>query len=175
MDALNPPAPVADIEQRALRDALGCFATGVTVITTLGPDGKPVGFTANSFGSLSLDPPLVLWSMARDATSLPVFERALHFAVNVLTVQQRGLSERFSTPTADKFAAVSWTPGLHGVPILAGALAAFEGTIENRLDGGDHLIFIGAVARFGCYDGAPLLFSQGTYGAAAAHPDGVDN
>lgn len=149
--------------KRQLRRALGCFATGVTVVTTLSPDGKAEGLTANSFSSVSLDPPLVLWSLRAGAASLDSFTRAGWFAVNVLAAPQQHLSRHFATPMADKFAALGWLPGLGGCPLLEDALARFECTVHTTVPAGDHLIFIGLVRRAGYREGVPLLFSSGSY------------
>ena len=153
-----------EFSARELRDAFGCFATGVTVVTALGDDGAPVGLTANSFTSVSLEPPLVLFCLDRRSTSLPVLERAERFAVNVLHAGQEAVSARFSRREPDRFAGTAWRPGTTGVPVLEDAAAHFECRRESVLDGGDHRIFIGrveAVACEGSYD--PLVFFQGRY------------
>src|SRR5438309_9937659 len=111
------------IDPRDFRNALGTFATGVTVITAAAPDGRPVGLTCNSFASVSLNPPLVLWSLVIYSPNLSVFQDASHFAVNVLGASQQALSTQFATPSDDKFAGVDWTPGLGQAPILAGCVA----------------------------------------------------
>ena len=158
----GPSAPALD--PRRLRDAFGCYATGVTVVTALGEDGRPVGLTANSFTSVSLDPPLVLFCLDRRSTSLAVFERADRFAVNVLHAGQEAVSARFSRRDPDRFADVPWVLGAAGVPLLGDVAAAFECRREQVLDGGDHRIFIGRVETVACegsYD--PLVFYQGRY------------
>jgi 3-hydroxy-9,10-secoandrosta-1,3,5(10)-triene-9,17-dione monooxygenase reductase component len=159
------------VDQRAFRAALGRFVTGIAVVTTRGPNGKPEGLTANSFGALSLDPPLVLWCLAKSAQSLPAFEICDYFAINVLGAEQRPLSHQFATRAIDKFAGVEWTEGLGGAPVFAGCLARFECRHDRRFDGGDHVIFVGHVERFAHADGEPLLFNGGRYGIASAHPD----
>ena len=126
---------------------------------------------ANSFGALSLDPPLVLWCLAKSAPSVPAFESSTYFAINVLGAGQRELSHRFATPAEDKFAGVAWSEGLGGAPLFDGCLARFECRHERSFDGGDHLIFVGMVERFAHGDGEPLLFVAGRYGAATGHPD----
>lgn len=148
---------------RELRRALGRFATGVTVVTTCGPDGRREGLTANSFSSVSLDPPLVLWSLDRLAPSLPAFEAAEHFAVHVLGSHQHGLSARFATPAADKFAALATEGGLGGCPLLSDCLARFECSVYDRVVAGDHIVFIGLVERMTHRDGEPLVFCAGQY------------
>jgi len=162
---------VTDFDQRELRNALGRFATGITIITTLGQDGKAEGLTANSFSAVSLEPPLVLWCLLKDSPSLAVFENCSYFAINILRSNQRDLSHQFATPAADKFGAVEWSEGLGGVPLLPGCLAQFECRHETHHEGGDHLIFIGRIENFRYADGQPLLYNAGRYGVAAEHPD----
>lgn len=156
------------VDPRVLRHALGHFATGVAVVTTRTAAGKLEGLTANSFSSVSLDPPLVLWCLRRDAASAPGFASAGAFAVNVLAAHQHVLSRHFATPAHDKFAGLRHTPGLHGCPLLAGSLAHFECRTENTVDAGDHVIFIGRVLRLSHRDGEPLIFSAGRYWVPAA-------
>jgi flavin reductase (DIM6/NTAB) family NADH-FMN oxidoreductase RutF len=156
------------VDHGALRRALGRFATGVTVVTTRTPQGRLEGLTANSFSAVSLDPPLVLWSLQRHAPSLPSFLASGGFAVNVLTVEQEELAHRFATPHRDKFAGVAYAPGLAGAPLLHGTLAVFECAIETTLEGGDHVIFLGRVLRASHRDGEPLIFSAGRYGTHSA-------
>src|SRR5687767_3868649 len=129
------------VDPRHLRNALGRFATGVTVITTRTPDGKLEGLTANSFSAVSLDPPLVLWSLRRNASSLSSFQDSGYFAVNVLGVQQCDLSRRFATPAPDKFSGLAVTSGLGACPLLQDTLAGFECSTEHTVVGGDHIIF----------------------------------
>lgn len=148
---------------RELRRALGRFATGVTIVTTRAPDGRCEGLTANSFSSVSLDPPLVLWSLDRRAPSLPGFEAAEHFVVHVLASHQQALSGRFATPAADKFAALPTRDGLGGCPLLADCLARFECSVHQRVLAGDHVVFIGRVERMFHRDGEPLVFCAGQY------------
>jgi flavin reductase (DIM6/NTAB) family NADH-FMN oxidoreductase RutF len=148
---------------RALRDALGRFATGVTIITCLDHDGQRVGLTANSFSSLSLEPPLVLWSLRRASPNFEAFEGATHFAINVLAESQVELSRRFAAAVDDRFAEGSWSAGLGEVPVLAGCSAAFECRVQARLDGGDHRLYVGEVLREAEQALAPLLFHSGHY------------
>lgn len=157
-------------DARAFRRCLSQFATGVTVITAE-TDGTRVGVTANSFSSLSLDPPLVLWSIARTSRSFAAFERSRHFAVNILTTDQIEVSQRFSSADTDKFAGVAWRPGMHGTPVIDGVAAVFECSTEQIYDGGDHIILIGRVHNYARYAGKVLLYSQGQYGIAEDHPD----
>lgn len=159
----QPPIEGATTDRHALRAALGRFATGVAIMTTLAPDGQPVGLTANSFASVSLDPPLVLWSLSRTTPSFVPFEAASRFAVNVLTAAQIGLAERFARRGIDKFEGVHWRPGLAGLPLIDGAMAQFECALEARHEGGDHVIYVGRVERFRHGDGLPLLFVCGRW------------
>jgi flavin reductase (DIM6/NTAB) family NADH-FMN oxidoreductase RutF len=151
------------IDQRHLRHALGRFATGVTVISTRTRHGKLEALTANSFSAVSLDPPLVLWSLRRDADSLPSFLDSGHFAVNVLAADQCDLSRHFAIRAENKFANLAYATGLGGCPLLSDTLASFQCTTENTVVGGDHIIFIGRVHRATYRDGEPLIFSAGQY------------
>jgi 3-hydroxy-9,10-secoandrosta-1,3,5(10)-triene-9,17-dione monooxygenase reductase component len=146
-----------------LRAALGRYATGVTVVTCLDADGRPVGLTVNSFGALSLQPPLVLWSLRTVSPSLAAFSAARHFAVNVLGAAQVDLSRRFASPLADKFAEGEWHAGEGGVLVLNESAAVFECETASQQDEGDHRLFIGRVLRF--VDGGlpPLVFHSGRY------------
>ncbi len=159
------------LDQRAFRDALGRFATGITVITTRGRRGNLHGLTANSFSALSLEPPLVLWCLNKQSPSCNAFELCSHFAINVLTSSQRNLSQRFATSSNDKFNEIIWHEGLGGAPVLPNALASFECRNVTRYEGGDHLIFVGEVERFSHTDGQPLLYNSGRYNVTAPHPD----
>jgi len=164
-----------DFDTRAFRNALGGFATGITVITACSADGRRVGLTASSFNAVSLDPPLVLWSLDRRAQSLPIFRDVSHYAVNVLAADQMALSQRFAQPTEDKFVGLDYHEGLGRAPLFEGCVARFECRNANRHDGGDHLIFIGEVARFELFDRPALLYHGGRYGLATPHPGGVDD
>ena len=152
------------MDERYLRNALGRFVTGVTVITTRTPEGRLEGLTANSFSAVSLDPPLVLWSLRARASSLPFFEQSGHFAVNVLGAWQFALSEHFAKRNSDKFESVVHAPGLGGCPLLFGALATFECSKETSVVGGDHVVFFGRIQRATYREGEPLVFSAGKYG-----------
>lgn len=151
---------------RAFRDALGRFATGVTVVTIAGPEG-PMGFTANSFASLSLDPPLVLWSPARSAARFPHYAAAAHYAIHVLGAEHTPLVSRFLRG-GEGFSGLNHALNAEGVPLISDALARFECRQHATHDGGDHLIIVGEVLRFTARPGAPLVFSQGGYGAFSA-------
>lgn len=150
-------------DSRQLRNALGRFPTGVTVITTRAPSGKREGLTANSFSALSLAPPLVLWSLVSKSASLPGFLASGHFAINVLASSQSGISHRFATPSQDKFADLPVEDGIGGSPLLPQALAVFECSTERSLEAGDHVLFIGRVHRIRYGDGDPLIFNAGRY------------
>ncbi len=153
----------APVDTYGLRRAMGRFVTGVTVVTTLTAHGIPVGLTANSFSSVSLDPPLVLFSLQARAPSLPAFIEAGWFAVNVLGSHQHQCSRQFSTPSPDKFDGIRHTPGLGGCPLLEGSLARFECRLDNRMPAGDHVIVVGRVVRVTHRDGEPLIFAGGRY------------
>ena len=152
------------IDPRDFRNALGSYATGVTIITAADADGKPVGLTCNSFTSVSLNPPLVLWSLVIYSQSMSAFQSASHFAVNVLGASQQDLAAKFAVSSADKFAGVKWTPGLGGAPILADSVANFQCRAADRYYGGDHVIFLGAVEAYAYNRQEPLLFARGGYG-----------
>lgn len=154
---------------RPLRQALGRFATGVTVITTVTSHGQRLGLTANSFSSLSLNPPLVLWSMVRRSGSLRDFMDAGHFAINVLGLDQADVSHHFATHQGDRFGSHPFEEGLDRLPLLGGALASFECQTDRLLDGGDHVLFVGRVKRIRWRDGQPLVFSAGRYCSTAEH------
>lgn len=155
---------------RDFRNALGCFGTGVTVITAATMDGRRAGLTCNSFASVSLNPPLVLWSLVVHSPSLGMFQEASHFAVNVLSASQADLAMRFARPSDDKFAGVAWRPGLGSAPVLADTVASFECRNAYRYYGGDHVIFLGHVEAYGYNRSEPLLFSRGTFGSFAPAP-----
>ena len=146
------------------RAALGTFATGVTIVTARDSSGQSVGLTANSFNSVSLSPPLVLWSLARSAGSMPAFAQGSHYAINILAADQRALAERFASKTSDRFAGVAFREGASGAPILAGACAVFECFNRSQYQEGDHIIFVGEVERCELREGAlPLIFHGGRY------------
>jgi 3-hydroxy-9,10-secoandrosta-1,3,5(10)-triene-9,17-dione monooxygenase reductase component len=146
-----------------LRRALGTFATGVTIVTALDATGQRLGVTANSFNSLSLAPPMVLWSLARNAYSLPTFLGAERFVVHVLADDQGRLSERFATRGSDKFAGLEHDLSPEGLPLLRNCLARFDCRKAHTYEGGDHLILVGQVERFDYAEGMPLVFHSGRY------------
>jgi len=151
-------------DARTLRDALGCFATGVTVVTTFDSGGDPVGLTANSFTSVSLDPPLLLVCIAKKSSSLKALKLADHFAVNVLHIGQQPASSLFAVPGEDRFRQTPWKRGRHDAPVLSNALANFECRRHQMHDGGDHIILVGEVLR-AAFDPRrdPLLYFRGKY------------
>jgi 3-hydroxy-9,10-secoandrosta-1,3,5(10)-triene-9,17-dione monooxygenase reductase component len=151
------------MDTQELRRALGRFSTGVTVITCVDAQGQRAGLTANSFTALSLDPPLVLWSLRQSSASLPVFGAAAHFAVNVLSASQVDLSRRFASKAEDKFAAGDWSAGAHGAPVLSGCAAVFECQAHARHEHGDHTLFIGRVLHCSEAPLPPLVYQGGHY------------
>ncbi len=164
--AVNPPrqAQPPSFSPQEFRTALGMFATGVTIVTACTAEGKVIGLTANSFNSVSLDPPLVLWSLSQAAASLPVFRAGSHYAINVLAADQKMLAERFALKGLDRFAGVSFVEGTGGAPLLVGAAATFECFNRSRYEEGDHVIFVGEVERCSRRPGAsPLLFHGGRF------------
>jgi len=151
------------LDQKLLRAALSQFATGVTVIATKEEDGTPRGFTANSFTSVSLDPPLVLVCIARTAASCDVFSGARHFSVNVLSEEQKDISGLFASQRPDKFDIAPWHPGKTGTPVIDDALGWFECDHHDLVDAGDHVILVGRIVDFGHGDGRPLGYFRGGY------------
>lgn len=156
----------AGFDAAEFRKALGSFATGVTIITTRGPDGSSVGLTASSFNSVSLSPPLVLWSLAETSLSLPAFRAAEHWAVHVLASDQEELSGRFARRGEDKFTGLEVETGRGGVPLLRGCAARFQCRTAFQYEGGDHLIFVGEVLDFDRAESSPLVFHGGRYAHA---------
>ena len=150
-------------DPRALRDAFGAFMTGVTVVTAVASDGSPRGFTANSFSSVSLDPPLLLVSIAKTSSNFDVFSNAQGFAVNILSEGQKMISNAFSRPVQDRFSGVDWHAGQQGSPILAGVSAWFDCTLHQIIDAGDHAILLGLVAAFHAGTAAGLGYYRGSY------------
>ena len=152
-------------DARAFRDTLGAFATGVTVVTLAGVDGEdPIGVTVSSFNSVSLDPPLVLFSIDKSSYSLPYFESATHYAVNVLAEDQEAVSNRFALSSSDKWRGIDFEIWETGAPVLENTLAVFECAAHHQYDGGDHVIFVGRVLRMASLpDARPLLYVRGHY------------
>lgn len=157
--ALTPSFSPADF-----RLALGTFATGVTVVTGRDASGALVGLTANSFNSVSLDPPLVLWSLSRRAGSMPVFTRGSHYAIHILAADQIELAQRFATKDIDRFAGLPMVEGAGGAPLLDGAVARFECFNRSQYEEGDHVIFVGEVEHCTRREGVqPLIYHGGRY------------
>lgn len=158
------------IDPKALRQVLGHYPTGVTVVTTVDADGLPRGLTANSFTSVSLTPPLLLVCLGKATASHPVFMGSTHFAVNVLADHQRDTSNLFASKASDKFEQAAWQPAASGVPLIDGSLAWFDCTVHQRIDAGDHTILIGQVQAMGQGSGRPLGYCQGAYVGLQALP-----
>ncbi|MGA2842461.1 MAG: flavin reductase family protein [Steroidobacteraceae bacterium] len=164
--SIDPTAPASTIDRKEFRSALGAFATGVTIVTTC-HEGIDVGLTANSFNSVSLDPPMVLWSLGKTSLSLPHFAATSHFAVHILSDEQEALSARFATRGADKFGGLDFERGHHDLPLLTGCVARFQCRKLFEYEGGDHVIFVGEVVAFDHVSKRPLLFHGGQYAVAA--------
>ena len=157
-------AGVPNFSQKEFRASLAMFATGVTIVTARTPAGELVGLTANSFNSVSLNPPLVLWSLSQAASSMAALTTGSHYAINILAADQKELAERFSSKRADRWQGVAFTDGLAGAPLLTGAVASFECFNRSRYEEGDHVIFVGEVERCNHRAGAaPLLFHGGKF------------
>ena len=153
-----------DFSAQQFRASLGMFATGVTIVTARTDSGELVGLTANSFNSVSLDPPLVLWSLARAAASLPAFSTGSHYAINILSAQQKALAQQFAARDTDRWAGVGFSLGGSGAPLLDGAAASFECFNRSQYAEGDHVIFVGEVERCSHRtDASPLLFHGGRF------------
>ena len=161
-----------NFDAHSLRKALGSFATGVTIVTTLDQGGRDIGLTANSFNSVSLDPPMVLWSLSKTSLSLPAFKQAQFFAVHVLGADQEPLSNLFATRGADKFAGIDVERGHGGIPLLPQCAARFECRTAFAYEGGDHEIIVGEVLAFNDFKRAPLVFQGGNYALAFKKPGG---
>jgi flavin reductase (DIM6/NTAB) family NADH-FMN oxidoreductase RutF len=157
-------------DERQFRDALGQFATGVTIVCTRAGPGRYVGFTANSFNSVSLDPPLVLWTISRRSASLGAFDAAARYAVNVLAADQAELAKRFSRPHSDRFAGVTHRLGWSDAPLIDGCVAWLECRQHARFEAGDHVIFVGEVVTVERARGNGLVFHQGRFGTAGPLP-----
>lgn len=160
--ARNRDEVAGAVSQADFRHVMGHYATGVTIVTTVDGSGTPHGLTVNSFSSLSLDPPLVLWSLRGNSASLPVFQGATHFAINILSSQQEQVSRDFAKPI-DRFAAVEWDEGLERLPLIRDSLGWVECALHSELPGGDHSLFVGRVLRARATQKAPLLYWRGAY------------
>ena len=158
-----------DIDVKKFRDTLGCFTTGVTIIPTVDTEGRPVGLTANSFSSLSLDPPLVLFCLDRNVVSFAAFHDNRHFAVNILGADQEDVSRRFARSGSEKWNGVAFDTWDTGCPILGGCIANLECNIHSIYEGGDHVIVVGEVVRLSNGGGTPLAFFRGQYGSLTSN------
>lgn len=165
MDPIAPPSTPFD--PKDFRRALGMFATGVTIVTARDADGVPVGITANSFNSVSLQPPMVLWSLANNARSLPVFSGAARWNVHILSNEQEALSNRFARAGEDKFAGLALDGPASGAPLIPGCTARFQCRTAFQYEGGDHTIFVGEVLQYDSCALPPLLYVTGGYALAA--------
>ncbi|MEX0730077.1 MAG: flavin reductase family protein [Aquisalimonadaceae bacterium] len=154
---------MTEIDPSKLREALGAFATGVTVVTARAPDGRPVGMTVNSFAAVSLDPPLVLWSAQRDIGPFTAFNMAGHYAVHILHAGQEDIANHFASVMDDKFTAIPYSSGLEALPLLDDFTARFQCRVERRLEGGDHVILLGHVLAVDHRPAEPLVFHAGNY------------
>jgi len=152
-----------DIDPRLMRRAMGQFATGVTVITSVTGQGRPVGCTVSAFSSLSLDPPLVLVCIGKDRSMHPVLTAGPGFVVNVLAAGQQAIASAFARPASDRFAGLRVQEGRHDIPLIDGAIARIQCDLHSVLDGGDHAIVVGRVRQVNLRDGEPLLYSQGAF------------
>lgn len=161
---------MTEIDARELRNCFGKFATGITVITALAPDGTKIGLTVNSFSSLSLDPPMILWSLDRRSNSVDALKAAPYFAVNVLASDQMDLSNNFASPSDEKFVDVELIDSKYDLPLLSDTVAYLECENIKQYEDGDHLIFIGKVVNFKISEKKPLLYANGQYAVAARHP-----
>jgi len=162
--------PDLPFDSNTFRRTLGMFATGITVITARASDGNLIGLTVNSFNSVSLTPPMVVWSLANTSTARAELEASPYYAINVLAADQENLSNLFASKAADRFAKVAWKPGLGGAPLLVGCSAVFEVRNALRHPGGDHVIFVGEVERCDRTERAPLIFFNGKYHQLALNP-----
>jgi flavin reductase (DIM6/NTAB) family NADH-FMN oxidoreductase RutF len=160
--------PSAPISARDLRTVLGSFTTGVVVVTTNGPDGQPAGLTVNSFNTVSLDPPLILWSLSLKAPSLPAFRSHEYFAINILSEDQEHVGRQFATPSSNKFNDIEVTTGITGVPIIANT-THFECRTYARYPGGDHEIYLGEIVAFQDRVHSPLVYYRGSFRKLGQH------
>lgn len=157
------PARGATFDTREYRHALGRFATGITIVTARDAAGRPIGLTVNSFNSVSLDPPLIVWSLAQHSPTRATFEQCSHFAVNVLAHDQEWLSRQFAAKIADRFAGVDCVDGAGGAPLIQGCCAWFECHNQAQYPGRDHVVFLGRVERYARRDAPPLVYHGGRY------------
>lgn len=163
--ALTEYGCLPDVAHRALRSALGAFPTGITIVTSTGHRGAPIGLTVNSFSSVSLDPPLVSWSLRKMSPLLEFFAVGRRCAIHVLRAEQEDLARRFATSGIERFATAAWRPDRDGVPILAGVLARFDCRTEAIHEAGDHSLLLARIERYDAEEGMPLLFASGRFRA----------
>tara|TARA_B110000196_G_scaffold118988_1_gene103333 strand:- start:5671 stop:6147 length:477 start_codon:yes stop_codon:yes gene_type:complete len=154
---------MADNTTKDLRKAFGNFATGITVITSTDPKGKPQGMTVNSFSTVSLDPPLVSWCIGREATLFELFQQTEHFAVNILSSDQKPISELFASSSVDKFSKHSWLSGFKSLPLLDNCACQLLCSVEHKYAGGDHVIVVGRVIQTNSNGNSPLIYHGGKY------------
>ncbi|MBB5210139.1 flavin reductase family protein [Microbulbifer hydrolyticus] len=171
-ELLRPIAPAINgrqhaVEPQQLRQVFGQFATGVTIITTSNESGEPVGMTASSFNTVSLEPPLILWCIGKNTGCFDAFDRCEHFAIHVLSDEQEALSSLFARRGTDRFAGLDYIINNDGVPLLHEYCARLQCTVAARYDGGDHLIMVGRVQAMHTQDREPLLFHRGRYARIA--------
>jgi len=166
METDSPIKAPATSDPRALRDALATFTTGVTIVTTRNTEGAPFGVTVNSFNSVSLDPPLVLWSLAKTSRSLEAFQRAEYWAVHILSAEQEALSTSFARPGENKFEGIELESGIQGTPLLPRCTTRLQCRTSFRYEGGDHIIFVGQIVAYDRSERAPLVFHGGKYAVA---------
>lgn len=164
MNSPEIPAALSGISTDEFRKALSCFATGIVIVTSLDQNGNPVGMTVDSFNSVSMQPPLVLWSVDLRAPSLPAFQSHSSFVVNVMAEHQLELCKKFATSGADKFSGITWTPGLDGAPVLQDTVATIQCAAYKQYEGGDHEIHLGRVIDTAVSDRAPLIYNRGSFG-----------
>ena len=170
-NASQPTSPA--IDPKDFRNALSMFATGVTIITTRAANGEPVGITANSFNSVSLDPPMVLWSLAKNAYSLPIFQQAKEWNVHILSNEQEALSNKFAKKGEDKFAGITLDQGVTQSPLLPACSARFQCRTMFEYEGGDHIIFVGEVLAYDQNPTPPLLYLSGNYALATKKTNAI--
>ena len=163
MTVISTQAAQSALDPLELRRCLASFVTGVTVMTVLDADGKPEGITANSFSSLSLDPPLIVWSLRLSSRSFNTYQNAARFTVNILAEDQVDISNRFASSGVDRFEGVAYTPGLGGVPLINGCVSYLECSLDASYPGGDHVLFVGRVERIHTHEGRPLAYGSGGY------------
>jgi flavin reductase (DIM6/NTAB) family NADH-FMN oxidoreductase RutF len=162
------------IDRKQFRQTLGCFPTGVTVVTGMGPDGELLGVTVNSFSSVSLEPPLILFCLDKGLRSLPAFKAASHYTVNVLCQDQGNIATRFASRDDDKWRGMVPLHGENGCPVIGNAMAVLECAAYTQFEAGDHVIFVGEVVAIRARpDARPLIFHSGRYEALAMSPEGV--